>query len=192
MRSAALCPEGRLTCVYPQMDLQVVGGAEALPTVGAVLHGRAHAALPVLGCGGLRGPCALCQVVSHICNNTKAGKCWEGGVERWRDKKLVFSVTSNQQCVKEKKRGGGFFFPLSPFLCLPPFCHPNLPTPHKVKHFNGFTCAAIFPQPFAADRTLTVHKLSALFGDVGSDPPLPPVPPFLHLNVLSTLSSSPG
>lgn len=41
-------PSHLLTCVYPQVDLEVVGGAEGLAAVGAVLGGRALAALAVL------------------------------------------------------------------------------------------------------------------------------------------------
>ena len=48
-RDKELWPLAPLTCVYPQVDLEVVGGAEGLATVGAVLGGLAHAALSVLG-----------------------------------------------------------------------------------------------------------------------------------------------
>lgn len=57
---------GRLTCVYPQVDLQVVGGAEGLATVGAVLGGRAQRALSNLCRGGRDAPGRLRRVLPSV------------------------------------------------------------------------------------------------------------------------------
>lgn len=73
-------PPRPLTCVDPQVDLQVVGRAEALPAVGTVLHGRAQA--PVPGQHGLldaRGPPRL---LAHVCSGEETfahhfGTCQE-------------------------------------------------------------------------------------------------------------------
>lgn len=55
-----------LTCVYPQVDLQVMGGAEGLAAVRAVLGGRGQGALSMLGQRRLDAPRCLHQVLANI------------------------------------------------------------------------------------------------------------------------------
>lgn len=65
---AAATPADVLTCVYPQVDLEVMRGAEGLATVGAVLGGRTQVALAVLGQRRLSGPRRLRHIVPEICS----------------------------------------------------------------------------------------------------------------------------
>lgn len=90
--------------MYPQVDLEVVGGAEGLPTVGAVLDGRAQAPVPVLGGGLLNTPCCLPQVIPDILSNKRETHTdtHKGG---------AVSVTSNRHHVRKHT----FTFALSSF-----------------------------------------------------------------------------
>lgn len=63
-----------LTCVYPQVDLEVMGGAERLATVGAILGGRALAALTVLGQSRLNAPRRFACVLPNIWSTHKEGE----------------------------------------------------------------------------------------------------------------------
>lgn len=54
-----------LTCVYPQVDLEVVGRPEGLPTVRTVLQGRAQA--PVAEQGGRRHPSGPPRLLADVC-----------------------------------------------------------------------------------------------------------------------------
>lgn len=63
-----------LTCVYPQVDLEVMGGAERLATVGAILGGRALAALTVLGQSRLNAPRRFARVLPNIWSTHKEGE----------------------------------------------------------------------------------------------------------------------
>lgn len=55
-----------LTCVYPQVDFEMVGGAERLPTIGTILGGRGQISLAVLGQRRLDAPRCLRQVLPNI------------------------------------------------------------------------------------------------------------------------------
>lgn len=55
-----------LTCVYPQMDFQVMGGAEGLATVGAVFGGRGQTPLTNLGWWWLNACCWFPHVLPNI------------------------------------------------------------------------------------------------------------------------------
>lgn len=63
-----------LTCVYPQVDLEVMGGAERLATVGAILGGRGQAALTMLGQRRLNAPRRLPRVLPDIWSTHKEGE----------------------------------------------------------------------------------------------------------------------
>lgn len=65
----ASCSELRptsLTCVYPQVDLEVVGCPEGFPTVRAVLHGRAQA--PVAEQRGLLDAGGSPSLLADVCS----------------------------------------------------------------------------------------------------------------------------
>lgn len=55
-----------LTCVYPQVNLEVMRGAEGFATVGAVLGWRTQVALPMLGQRRLNGPWHLRHIFPEI------------------------------------------------------------------------------------------------------------------------------
>lgn len=69
-----------LTCVYPQMDFEMMGGAEGLATVGAILGGGAHAPLAMLGQRRLNAPRCLPQVLPNIWSAETA----QGGRDKWK------------------------------------------------------------------------------------------------------------
>lgn len=74
-----MCRGGRglahiLTCVYPQVDFEMVGGAEGLATVVAILGGRARASLAVLGQRRLNAPRRLPRVLPDIWSAHKEGE----------------------------------------------------------------------------------------------------------------------
>lgn len=79
-----------LTCVYPQVDFEMMGGAEGLPAVGAVLRGRSDAPLPDLGWRRLQAHRCLRQVFPSIWSK-HGDSTGRGG---WMD--VVLRATSNQ------------------------------------------------------------------------------------------------
>lgn len=137
-----------LTCVYPQVDLEVMGGAERLATVGAILGGRALAALTVLGQSRLNAPRCFARVLPNIWSTHEEGETNGRCVEchfkpalAHRDNMLFFSFPS-PSCLS---------------LIVPP--SPQLKTCErrtKLNASNGLTGCFVPPPP---DRTLTVHKL---------------------------------
>lgn len=138
-----------LTCVYPQVNLEVMGGAEGLATVWAVLGGRAQAALTMLGQRWLNAPRRLPHVLPNIWSRHKEGET-NGRCVECHFKPAPHTSQHNTFCF--------IFFP-SPLL---PVCHcPSFSLAHmcerhtKSNASNRFTgCAVSIPS-----RTLTVHKL---------------------------------
>lgn len=136
-----------LTCVYPQVDLEVMGGAEGLATVWAVLGGRAQAALTMLGQGWLNAPRRLPHVLPNIWSTHKEGET-NGRCVECHFKPAPHTSQHNTFCV----------FPLLFRLSV---IVPRLPSLEMCERHtksyasNGFTgCAVSTPS-----RTLTVHKL---------------------------------
>lgn len=141
-----------------------MGGAEGLATVGAILGGRAQAALTMLGQRRLNAPHRLPHVLPNIWSMHKEGE-------------------TNGRCVEchfkppphtHTKRFFFFFFPspLSVSHC-PSFFLAQMCERHtKSNASNGFTgCAVSLP-----DRTLTVHKLFFRNATVLRYTPNPPPP----------------
>lgn len=152
-----------LTCVYPQVDLEVMGGAEGLATVGAILGGRAQAALTMLGQRRLNAPHRLPHVLPNIWSTHKEGET-NGRCVECHFKPAPPHITTQHV----------FFFPspLSVSHC-PSFSLAQMCERHtKSNASNGFTgCAVSLP-----DRTLTVHKLFFRNATVLRYTPNPPPP----------------
>lgn len=102
-----------LTCVYPQMDFEMMGGAEGLATVGAILGGRAQTALTVLGQRRLNAPRCLSQVLPNIWSTHR------DSTRRERQMESVLSATSNQPSTHHNTFF--FFFLLCLSLIVPRF-----------------------------------------------------------------------
>lgn len=128
-----------LTCVYPQVDLEVVGGAEGLSAVGAVLGGRALAALTVLGQRQRNASCHFAaRILPDICQERETkGRCF----------KRCFKIGNAPEPYTHKRTGGNtpvyfflvLYFP-STCLFLSPFffsCIVFLLTVFRLK--TGFT-----------------------------------------------------
>lgn len=139
-----------LTCVYPQVDLEVMGGAERLATVGAILGGRALAALTVLGQSRLNAPRRFARVLPNIWSTHKEGE-------------------TNGRCVEchfkpapRTSRQHAFLFSPFPFLSVshcPSSPHPPSPPLKtcerrtKLNASNGLTGCSVSPPRQNADSS---------------------------------------
>lgn len=137
-----------LTCVYPQVDFEMMGGAERLATVGAILGGRAHAPLAMLGQRRLNGPRRLPQVLPNIWSTHR------DSTRRERQMEGVLSATSNQPLHTSQHNTFFLFFLFFPFFLsplsvshCPSFFSPrsNVRTPHKVKRIKQVHGPRYFP-----------------------------------------------
>lgn len=127
--------------MYPQVDLQVMGGAEGLAAVRAVLGGRAQGALSMLGQRRLDAPRCLHQVLANI---------WSTHTHTHEEGKTNGRRVECQPCTHHIITQ--HILPLCPsFPAL------GVRTPHKVKRIKRVHGPRCFPP----DRTLTVHKLSS-------------------------------
>lgn len=145
---------GALTCVYPQMDFEMMGGAEGLATVGAILGGRGHTPLTMLGQRRLNAPCCLPQVLPNIWSAHR------DSTRRERQMEGVLSATSNQPSTHHNTTRFFFFSFSSVCQSLSPVSLAQMCERHtKSNASNGLTGRAIF----LPDRTLTVHKLFSFF-----------------------------
>ena len=143
MLSSGVRVGGRaLTCVYPQVDFEMMGGAEGLAAVGTILGGRGHAPLAMLGQRRLNAPRRLPQVLPNIWSATR--KTARGGE---RQMEGVLSATSNQPSTHHNTTHF-FFLPLSPLSVshCPSFSpRSNVRTPHKVKRIKRAHRPCYFP-----------------------------------------------
>lgn len=106
---------------------------------------------------------------------TLLSRCWVVGGWTALTGFAISSPTSKKQRNRGRQKSTTVLFHFKPATCqrgfsrlvssvvLHPFrvCHPNLLTPHKVKHINEFICTSFPPpHPPQPDRMLTVQKLS--------------------------------
>lgn len=122
-----------LTCVYPQVNLEVMGGAEGLATVWAVLGGRAQAALTMLGQRWLNAPRCLPHVLPNIWSTHKEGET-NGRCVECHFKPAPPHITSQHNTTHFV-----LFFSLSSATCLSlslVFPRSNVRTAHKVKRIK--------------------------------------------------------
>lgn len=142
------------------------------------------------GVGGCAAPALFVRSSPTSVTTQRQGSVGRGGGEVERHKMSVQCHFKPAVCEREKERRRIFFPPLS-FPLSSSLLPPKSANATQSQTLQWVHVCSYFSQPFAADRTLTVHKLSALFGDVGSDPPPPslasvPTPEcFIHAIIIA-------
>lgn len=135
-------PVDILTCVYPQVDLEVMGCAEGLATVEAVLGRGSQVALTMLGQSWLNGPRRLPCFFTDVCSAYKEEETNEN-VLNANSKQAHANITINTVNV--------FFFPPVCLLLSLFFLTQMCQRYTKSNASNGFKRWA--------DRMLTFYKL---------------------------------